>query len=258
MNINTQDQVFSYYIEPTISAADSGVDKIEITFPGTYSNVNVTDVLVAGVSVSYTDNTSGNTISVTLGTKVTTSGTDLQVNFTADTPTAVDSGVDFTSTLDDTANPDPVSCASGDGDGGGSITTDTWTVTAITPLTILPSGGGGGGGCFIATAAYGSYIENHVMVLREFRDHFLLTNPVGKVFVDLYYTYSPPVADFIASHDTLRAFVRWSLIPLVSMSWMALHLGLTALMALALLLLVLIGATTVVLFRRMVLQESKL
>ncbi|HUV59060.1 MAG TPA: hypothetical protein VMW09_03005, partial [Desulfatiglandales bacterium] len=34
VNINTQDQAFSYYIEPTINAADSGVDKIEITVPG--------------------------------------------------------------------------------------------------------------------------------------------------------------------------------------------------------------------------------
>jgi len=121
----------------------------------------------------------------------------------------------------------------------------------------LSGGGGGGGGCFIATAAYGSYIEKHVMMLREFRDHFLLTNPVGKVFVDLYYTYSPPMADFIANHETLRVLVRWSLIPLVSMSWTALHLGPTATISLALLLLVLIGASMVVLFRRMGLQEYR-
>ena len=119
-------------------------------------------------------------------------------------------------------------------------------------------GGGGGGGCFIATAAYGSYIEKHVMVLREFRDHFMLTNPAGKAFVNLYYAYSPPVADFIANNDTLRAFVRFSLIPLVGMSWMALNLGPTATIALALLLLVFISASTIVLVRRMGLQESKL
>ncbi len=149
VNINTQDQAFSYYIEPTINAGDSGVDKIEITVPGSYSDVNVTGVLVGGASAAYTDNTAGNTISITLDTKVTTDGTDLRVNFTADTPTSVDSGVDFTSTLDDTSNPDPVSCTSGDGDGGGSVTTDTWTVT-----TTSPPSGGGGGGCFIATVAY--------------------------------------------------------------------------------------------------------
>lgn len=88
-----------------------------------------------------------------------------------------------------------------------------------------PSGGGGGGGCFIATAAYGSPIEPHVKVLRDFRDRFLLTNPAGNAVVDIYYAYSPPVADFIASHDTVRSVVRWSLLPFVSVCWVAINIG---------------------------------
>ena len=54
-----------------------------------------------------------------------------------------------------------------------------------------------------------------VMILRRFRDEHLLTNPAGKVFVDLYYAYSPPIADYIAEHDTLRALTRMSLTPVV-------------------------------------------
>ena len=77
------------------------------------------------------------------------------------------------------------------------------------------NGGGGGGGCFIATAAYGSYLEPDVKVLRDFRDKYLITNPVGKVFVKLYYTYSPPVAEFIREHEILRLITRLFLTPIV-------------------------------------------
>jgi hypothetical protein len=90
---------------------------------------------------------------------------------------------------------------------------------------ISSDGDGGGGGCFIATAAYGSLMEPHVKILREFRDRFLLHNLVGKGFVRLYYTYSPPMADFIAKHDSLRAMVRISLLPVVGISWITLKIG---------------------------------
>ena len=90
---------------------------------------------------------------------------------------------------------------------------------------ITVTDGGGGGGCFIATAAFGSIIEPNVRLLRQFRDRFMLTNSAGKAFVRLYYTYSPPIADFISAHDSLRMIVRWSLLPVISFTWMMLHLG---------------------------------
>jgi len=77
------------------------------------------------------------------------------------------------------------------------------------------SGGGGGGGCFIATAAYGSPLAPQVQLLREFRDRYLLPNPVGKAFVAFYYRVSPPVAKFIAGSETLRAIVRIGLVPVL-------------------------------------------
>ena len=75
--------------------------------------------------------------------------------------------------------------------------------------------GGSGGGCFIATAAYGSYLEEHVVTLRQFRDDHLLTNDVGRKFVDLYYRFSPPVAAAIAEHEWLQTITRVILTPIV-------------------------------------------
>jgi len=106
--------------------------------------------------------------------------------------------------------------------------------TADGGATFTVSDGGGGGGCFIATAAFGSLIEPHVRLLRQFRDRFLLTNTPGKIFVRLYYAYSPPMANFISEHDSLRMMVRWSLLPLIGLSWMLLHLGIMYTLLLAL------------------------
>ncbi len=91
-------------------------------------------------------------------------------------------------------------------------------------------------GCFIATAAFGSKFEKHVQLLRRFRDFYLMPNRIGRTFVKAYYKYSPPMADFIAKHDSLRAMVRISLLPVVGVSWIALKIGPLSTVALMLIL----------------------
>ncbi|MBQ7568187.1 S8 family serine peptidase [bacterium] len=99
----------------------------------------------------------------------------------------------------------------------------------------------GSGGCFIATAAYGSYLEPEVMTLRRFRDRSLITNAPGRMFVKLYYTYSPPVADFIAAHPSARFATRVALTPIV---YSVGHPGIAMMLVLA------FGAAGATLYRR--------
>ena len=73
-------------------------------------------------------------------------------------------------------------------------------------------------GCFIATAAYGTPMAEEIQILREFRDKYLLTNPLGQALVGLYYRVSPPMAEFITEHPWLRPVVRTGLVPAVAMS----------------------------------------
>ena len=59
-------------------------------------------------------------------------------------------------------------------------------------------------------------------MLCKFRDECLLTNPLGTAFVKAYYKLSPPVADFIAESEPLKAAVRLALKPLVAVATNAL------------------------------------
>jgi hypothetical protein len=91
------------------------------------------------------------------------------------------------------------------------------TTTTTTTTTVAPSSDGEGGrrGCFIATAAYGSYLDPHVVVLRDFRDRYLQTNKPGQYFVDWYYNNSPPIAELIRKNEALRMITRALLTPIV-------------------------------------------
>jgi uncharacterized repeat protein (TIGR02543 family) len=78
-------------------------------------------------------------------------------------------------------------------------------------------------GCFIATAAYDSSLHPHINILREFRDKHLMTNRIGRTFVNFYYKYSPPIANFISKHKILKIAVRIHLRPLISLSYLIVH-----------------------------------
>ena len=101
------------------------------------------------------------------------------------------------------------------------------------------------GFCFIATAAYGTPMAEDIQVLREFRDEYLLTNPIGAALVELYYRASPPLAHFITEHPSLRPAVRAGLLPAVALSAVAVNTTLDG-KAIVVILLVLVSAALTV------------
>jgi hypothetical protein len=103
--------------------------------------------------------------------------------------------------------------------------------------------GAGSRCCCVATAAYGTPMAEEIQILREFRDEYLLTNPMGKGLVDFYYRVSPPMAEFITEHPSLKPVARVGLAPAVAMSTIAVNttpvektaiVGLLALLSVAL------------------------
>lgn len=86
-------------------------------------------------------------------------------------------------------------------------------------LDVEEGGEGPGGMCFVATAAFGSPLENEVEILRMLRDRYLVKHPAGRAFVSLYNRYGPYAAEYIAERGTLRQLVRTGLYPLIGASF---------------------------------------
>jgi len=79
-------------------------------------------------------------------------------------------------------------------------------------------------------------MAEEIETLREFRDEYLLTNAVAPAFADFYYKVSPPLAEFITEHPSLKPIVRAGLVPGVAMSVVAVNTTLTEKMAMVALL----------------------
>ena len=107
-----------------------------------------------------------------------------------------------------------------------SVDTAGKALRVTTDTTIVGEGAGNAlsvaSFCFIATAGFGE-ATGEVGILCDFRDQCLKTNPLGRMFVKAYYTVSPPIADFIAEHETLKAATRVALKPLVAVAVYALE-----------------------------------
>lgn len=63
-------------------------------------------------------------------------------------------------------------------------------------------------GCFIATACYGNYESQEVLEFRKFRDEILLKSFLGRIFVSMYYFFSPPIANIISKSEISKRIIR--------------------------------------------------
>ncbi len=135
--------------------------------------------------------------------------------------------------------------------GGPAVSSSSQSSSSASAADTGSGAGGGGGSCFIATAAFGSYFDPYVLVLRKFRDAFLLTNSPGRAFVAWYYRVSPPIADTIRTSESLRACVRTGLLPAVAFSSLCLKVGLLPGVLLGALLLLLLSALAVIIVTRL-------
>ena len=76
------------------------------------------------------------------------------------------------------------------------------------------------GGCLIATAAYGSEMAPQVQLLREIRDNQLMNTESGKSFMsgfnELYYSFSPTIADMQRENPMFKEAVKLGLTPMLS------------------------------------------
>jgi len=77
-----------------------------------------------------------------------------------------------------------------------------------------------GGGCLIATAAYGSELAPQVQMLREIRDNQLMNTESGSAFMttfnELYYSFSPTIADMERESPVFKEIVKAGLTPMIS------------------------------------------
>jgi len=99
-------------------------------------------------------------------------------------------------------------------DDSGNEVSDSALLVLREPAVTL-TGEDSGAGCFVATAAYGSYLSTEVVALRQYRDNVLLKFGAGQQFVELYYRYSPAAAAWIAERGWAQFLSRTLLTPVV-------------------------------------------
>jgi hypothetical protein len=101
-----------------------------------------------------------------------------------------------------------------------SLETDIITSESLETESKITTSENKGGGCLIATATYGSEMSPQVQQLRELRDNQLLNTEFGTAFMgtfnDIYYSFSPMIADMEREHPMFKEAVKLAITPMIS------------------------------------------
>lgn len=154
---------FTYDLLPTIGAGDSGIDEVTLTAPAGYANIAMGSVGVGGSALTlncpapgagqYCATVAGQTITLRLGSKITVTGTNIRLGFSADAP-AVTSSAAFGAAVDDSTTAAAAQGAvPGDADGDGAdANSQTINVVPRVTFTAASQSGAENAGTITVTA----------------------------------------------------------------------------------------------------------
>lgn len=138
---------FDYDILPTIGISDTGINQVTISAPTGYSGLAVTDVSVGGMALSavcatpgageYCAVTVGQVMTITFGTKISSTLANIHVGFTANTLAAT-GNADIVSAVDDTSTatlPQQGVAGNADGDATDANSLNVIIVPPADPIT---------------------------------------------------------------------------------------------------------------------------
>jgi hypothetical protein len=176
-NYNDTDPVLSeattyYYRIKAYNAQGDSMYSSEVnatTLPAAPSGLSATAPSSSTINLSWTDNSGGET-GYKIERKTGAGGTYSQVGtVSANVTSHTDTGLSASTTYYYHVM-------------AYNVTGDSAQSNEANATTSASSGGGGGGGgpCFIATAGFGSPLNRHVAVLKDFRARFLFPNRAGR------------------------------------------------------------------------------
>jgi hypothetical protein len=184
--------------------------------PTTVSPTTVSPTTVSPTTVSPTT-VSPTTVSPTTVSPTTVSPT-IEESISIENPkqiVAEKSIIDQTQSMQYT--PEPVTADTSYSPCGAGMESVNGICKVIQTTTIETSEGGG---CLIATATYGSELATEVQQLRELRDNQLLNTESGTAFMaafnDIYYTFSPIIADYERENPLFKEAVKIAITPMIS------------------------------------------